>query len=154
MRSVKTSSATRSLLRTADIASDAATSATISLLNRPRVPKRCEPERSTISSTLSSRSSTYFFTNTLAGAGGDVPVDGAHVVAREVLAHLHELDPLPLEHRVVLAAEARGHQPARAQLDAPHQLEHLRQRRRGGRARGASARGGGGGRAVHGGSLP
>jgi hypothetical protein len=62
-RSVNTSSPTRSLLRTADMARVAATSGTISLFIRPRVPQRCDAERSTARSTVSSRSSTYFLTN-------------------------------------------------------------------------------------------
>ena len=62
MRSVKRSTPTRSLFRTADIASTAASSLASSLLKRFTVPKRSEPERSTTSITVSSRSSMYRFT--------------------------------------------------------------------------------------------
>jgi hypothetical protein len=46
----------------ADIASTAASSLASSLLKRARVPKRSEPERSTASITVSSRSSMYRLT--------------------------------------------------------------------------------------------
>ena len=54
---VKRRTPTRSLLRTADIARTAASSLASSLLNRFTVPNRSEPERSTTSITVSSRSS-------------------------------------------------------------------------------------------------
>ncbi len=50
-------------------------------------------------------------------AGGDVPIDGAEVIARRVLAHLGELHPLALKDRLVFAAEQRVDQSARPQLD-------------------------------------
>src|SRR6185437_6947925 len=53
---------TRSLLRMADIASTAASSDATSLLKRRRVPKRSEPDTSTASITVSSRSSMYRLT--------------------------------------------------------------------------------------------
>jgi hypothetical protein len=56
-------SPTRSLLRTAARASTAASSVASSLLKRPCVPKRSEPDRSTTSITVSSRSSSYWRTN-------------------------------------------------------------------------------------------
>jgi hypothetical protein len=52
----------------------------------------------------------------LAGARGDIPVDGADVVARLVLADLGELDALSLEGGVVLAAEQIVDATARADL--------------------------------------
>ena len=63
MRSVNSTAPTRSLFRIADIASTAASSLASSLLKRPRVPNRSEPERSTASITVSSRSSMKRFTN-------------------------------------------------------------------------------------------
>src|SRR5450830_1307375 len=63
MRSVKRSTPTRSLFRIADIASTAASSLASSLLNLFTVPNRSEPERSTTSITVSSRSSMYRLTN-------------------------------------------------------------------------------------------
>ena len=57
MRSEKRSVPTRSLLRIADIARTALSSVASSLLKRATVPKRSEPERSTASITVSSRSS-------------------------------------------------------------------------------------------------
>ena len=57
MRSVNIKLPTRSLLRIADIASTAASSDATSLLNRRRVPNRSEPDTSTASITVSSRSS-------------------------------------------------------------------------------------------------
>src|SRR5437762_5510045 len=41
-----------------------------------------------------------------AAARGDVPVDGADVVARLVLAHLRELDSSSVERGVVVAGES------------------------------------------------
>jgi hypothetical protein len=55
-----------------------------------------------------------------AHARGDVPVDGANVVAGLVFAHLVELHPLSLEHAVVFAGEDVVHHAARRDLDAPH----------------------------------
>ncbi len=43
-----------------------------------------------------------FFDVRRAGAGGDVPVDGADVVAGHIFAHLVELHPAPLEGGMVL----------------------------------------------------
>src|SRR5690606_6966659 len=60
----------------------------------------------------------------------DVPVDVAHVVARLVLADLGELHPLSAEHALVLAAEDRCHDAARAQLDLPHLAQYVPCRRR------------------------
>ena len=57
MRSVNISVPTRSLLRMALIASTAESSVVSSLLKRETVPKRCDPERSAASITVSSRSS-------------------------------------------------------------------------------------------------
>ena len=56
---------------------------------------------------------------------GDVPVNGAHVVAGLVFAHLVEIHPLPFEDAVVLACERFGHEPVRAQLDLPDFFENL-----------------------------
>ena len=64
-----------------------------------------------------------------AGAGGDVPVDRADVVARLVLAHLLELHAAPLEGALVLAGEDVGDQPLGADLDRLDLLEQLRRQR-------------------------
>ena len=60
-----------------------------------------------------------------AHAGSDVPVDGAHLVAGLVLAHLGELHSLPLEHGAVLADEKRVDEAARAQLEQLDLPENL-----------------------------
>ena len=60
-----------------------------------------------------------------AHARGHVPVDGAHVVAGLVLAHLGELHAAPLEDRVVGAADPRLEDGAGADLDAPDLREGL-----------------------------
>ena len=56
-------------------------------------------------------------------ARGDVPVDGAHVVARDVGPHLVELDTLALERRVVVAAQAVIDKTVGEDADLPH-LRH------------------------------
>ena len=62
----------------------------------------------------------------LARAGGHVPVDGAHVVARLVLAHVGELDAAALEGRVVLSGEQPLHPPRTLQRhERPRQLIRL-----------------------------
>ena len=58
-RSVNMSKPTRSLLDVAAMDSTAASSAASSRLNRPRVPKSADALASTISITVSSRSSRY-----------------------------------------------------------------------------------------------
>ena len=70
------------------------------------------------------------------GAGGDIPVDAADVVAGGVGPDLVEVHAPPLEDRVVLAGEDILHQPRRAQLDSADVLEPLA----GDHRRGASSR--------------
>ena len=60
-----------------------------------------------------------------AHAGGDVPVDRAHLVAGRVLAHLGELHAAALEDRVVRPADPRLEDHPRADLDAPDLPEDL-----------------------------
>ena len=57
--------------------------------------------------------------------GGDVPVDGADVVARLVLAHLGELDPAAAERAGVLAGHDVAHEVAGGDLDPPHLARDL-----------------------------
>ena len=61
----------------------------------------------------------------MAHAGGDVPVDGAHVVAGLVLAHLLEGDAGALEDAVILAAEQVLDGAAGLQLQAADLAQHL-----------------------------
>src|SRR5690349_21227521 len=56
---------------------------------------------------------------------GHIPVDGAEVVALLILAHLRELDPLPAEHRSVVAGEEGVHQAAGTQLDSLDLPQHF-----------------------------
>ena len=87
----------------------------------------------------------------LAHAGGDVPIDGADVVAGLVGAGLVELDAAALEDGVVVAAEAFVEQTPGEDADPPHFLHqffgvdlHIRPsvlpQRRGGRAKGRARR--------------
>ena len=55
----------------------------------------------------------------LSRAGGDVPVNGPHVVARYVLADLIELHAPALEHRVVLTRQPFLDKLASRDLDSP-----------------------------------
>ena len=117
MRSVNSTAPTRSLLRTADIASTAASSVASSLLNRRT---RAEPLRAREVDGEHDRELALLdvaLHERPPHARRDVPVDRAHLVAGLVLAHLGELHPLPLEHGAVLAGEERVHEPARAELD-------------------------------------
>src|SRR5262249_23187064 len=52
-------------------------------------------------------------------ARGDVPIDGAHVVARLVLAHLGELDPAAAKGARVFPRHDVAHQVAGGDLDPP-----------------------------------
>ncbi len=61
----------------------------------------------------------------MAGAGGDVPVDGPHVVAGLVLADLVEGQAGPLEGAVVGAAEQALDDAAGPQLQAADLTQHL-----------------------------
>ena len=61
----------------------------------------------------------------LPGAGGDVPVDGADLVARRVGADLLEVHPASLEDALVLSRERRLDKAARAQLEAADLAENL-----------------------------
>ena len=56
---------------------------------------------------------------------GDVPVNGAHVVAGLVFAHLVEVHALAFEDGMVLARERFGHDAVRANLDLPDFFENL-----------------------------
>ncbi len=57
--------------------------------------------------------------------GGHVPVDRSNLVAGRVLAHLLEVQPLPLERAVVLPGQRLGHETLSAQLNLPDFLENL-----------------------------
>ncbi len=61
----------------------------------------------------------------LAGARRDVPVDRAHVVAGQVLAHLGELHPPPLEDTLVLTGEEVRDHVAGSDLDLADRLDLL-----------------------------
>ena len=58
-----------------------------------------------------------FFDEGMVHPRGDIPVDGAHVVAGLVFAHLVEVHALAFEHAVVLARERLGHEAVGANLD-------------------------------------
>ena len=118
MPSEKSTRPTRSLLRVAVRASTAASSADSDRLSRSAVPKRARARAVHQQQHGELALLDVALDEETAHARGDVPVDGAHLVARLVFAHLGELHSLPLEHRVVLAGEAGVHQAARAQLDA------------------------------------
>ena len=60
-----------------------------------------------------------------AEAGGDVPVDGADVVAGLVLAHFGELDPAAAERAGVLAGHDVAHEVAGGDLQPPHLARDL-----------------------------
>ena len=55
----------------------------------------------------------------LSGAGGDVPIDGAHVVAGVVLAHLDKLHAPALEDGVVFTGETVVDELPSRDLDTP-----------------------------------
>ena len=95
----------------------AATSAATRAFGARRVPKRSLADRSTSSITVISRSSMNTLTKVSFMRARDVPVDGADVVARLVLAHLAERQPLALEDRVVAARELLVGEPRRVDLD-------------------------------------
>ncbi len=56
----------------------------------------------------------------LARARGHVPVDGAHIIARQVWPYFVEIHTAPFEDRMVFAGEAVVDQAARAHLDTPN----------------------------------
>ena len=60
-----------------------------------------------------------------AHAGGDIPVDGAHVVARHVGTHLVELDAATFEHGHVCARQHVGDLAAGVQLQTPDLFDDL-----------------------------
>src|SRR5262249_12726028 len=62
----------------------------------------------------------------VAHARGDVPVDGADVVAELVLADFGELHPAPLEYGVVFPGHRLVDQAVGADLDPPDLPEYLR----------------------------
>ena len=95
----------RSLLRMAEKASTAATSAARSLFSCVPLPKRLEALMSTTQHDGHFALLDKFLDVRRAGAGGDVPVDGADVVAGHIFAHLVELHALALEDGVVLPGE-------------------------------------------------
>ena len=57
--------------------------------------------------------------------GGHVPIDGADIVPRLVLAHLRELHPLALEYRVVVARKEIVHHGAGMNIDQVYFSENL-----------------------------
>ena len=59
----------------------------------------------------------------MAAAGSDVPVDGPHLVAGDVFAHLVEIHAPALEDRVILAGKRVIDQAARTDLKLPHPAE-------------------------------
>src|SRR5205085_7157140 len=71
----------------------------------------------------------------VAHAGGDVPVDGADVVAGLVLADLLERDAGALEDAVVLAAEQILDGAARLELEAADLADDFMRQHGGGTAR-------------------
>ncbi len=60
-----------------------------------------------------------------AHAGGDIPVNGPDVVARDILADFVEFNPMSLEHGVVLAGEMLVYEPVGDQADLPHLLHQF-----------------------------
>ena len=92
----------------------------------PAEPNSSEAETSTSSITVISRSSVKTLTYGVVHARGDVPVDGADVVARLVLAHLGERHAPALEDRVVLAREQRRDTTLRVAISIlPDALDEL-----------------------------
>ncbi len=124
-RSVARMRPTRSLLRMALKARSAATSLATRTFAARRVPNRSLADRSTTSITVISRSSTKTFTNGVVHARRHVPVDGAHVVARLVRAHLAEREALPLEARSVGPRQLLVGEPRRVDLDDAEGREKL-----------------------------
>ena len=124
-RSVNSTRPTRSWFWIAEKASTLATSAASSRLLRAPEPKLPDALRSTSSSRVSSRSSVNFFTKGRPGARGHVPVDGADLVAGQVLAHLLEVHAAALEDRVVLAGHGLFDQAAGPDLQAAHPAQDL-----------------------------
>ena len=59
----------------------------------------------------------------VSGAGRDIPVNGADVVAGDIGAHLIEFDAVPLEYRVVITGETIIDQPVGQEFD-PADLLH------------------------------
>ena len=55
-----------------------------------------------------------------AGARRDVPIDGAHLVAGAVFAHLVEVHAAAFEHRMICAGQTVVDHAARADLQLPH----------------------------------
>ena len=109
-----------SLLRTADSASTQAISASISRLRALAEPKSPEALTSTASRMRELALLAVLLDERVAGARGDVPVDGAHLVAGHVLAHLVEVHAAAAKHRVKAAGERVGGEAPRANVDAPH----------------------------------
>ncbi len=59
----------------------------------------------------------------MAEAGRDVPIDGTHLIARQILAHFFKFHPMPLENGMVLAAEHVRDFTVRADFDLPDFFE-------------------------------
>ena len=93
----------------------AATSVSTTCLRRSTGPNPIDAERSSSSQAVTSRSSSVLADVRDVGAGGDVPVDVAQVVAGLVLAQVGDVDPGAAEHRPVVAlqppVEAADHPP-------------------------------------------
>ncbi len=64
----------------------------------------------------------------LAGAGGDAPVDRAHVVPRQIGAHLLEIEAAPAHARGVPAGQQAPDRLARSEADAPRAVLQARER--------------------------
>jgi len=55
-----------------------------------------------------------------AGPGRDIPIDGAHLVARAVLTHLIEIHSATFEYRMIRAGQTVVDHAARADLELAH----------------------------------